>query len=221
MKGLELKNAQDNCIAIAGHDNTIEDVIVHNCKDTGIQITVGSDQAGQSPWGSNNTIKNCDSYSNADASGENADGFAAKLRIGPGNSFSGCRAWSNSDDGWDLFAANDVVKIDNCWAFGNGSGSQGDGNGFKLGGKSDGSTDEGGAAHLVSNCVSVGNKRGWGFTRNNNSSTPKVTSSFSASNNAGDCNPSDMCSGLKKSAMSTSDMQSAKRNADGSLPAAR
>ena len=65
---------------------------------------------------------NCDSYENLDqpTNGENADGFAAKLRIGPGNVFRGCRAWNNADDGWDFFASDDVVAIDNCWAFLNG-----------------------------------------------------------------------------------------------------
>ena len=89
----------------------------------------------------NNLVLNCDSYENLDqpTNGENADGFAAKLRIGPGNVFRGCRAWNNADDGWDFFASDDVVAIDNCWAFLNGkvvsgSNTAGDGNGFKLGG---------------------------------------------------------------------------------------
>ena len=29
-------------------------------------------------------------------------------------------AWANADDGWDLFASNDVVVIENSWAFSNG-----------------------------------------------------------------------------------------------------
>jgi hypothetical protein len=135
--------------------------------------------------------------------------------------FTGCRSWNNSDDGWDLFAANDVVTITNCWAFGNGYGSNGDGNGFKLGGASDGSADEGGAVHVVTGCAAVGNKVGAGYTRNNNSSMPKVTASFSANNKSGECKPAEMCQGLKTSTMSESEMASAKRAADGSLPASQ
>ncbi len=73
----------------------------------------------------------------------NADGFAAKLTSGEGNVFRGCIAYSNIDDGWDLFTKIETgpigaVVIDDCIAFRNGSLSDGsgngDGNGFKLGG---------------------------------------------------------------------------------------
>ena len=141
IKGLEIANAGDNCINISGSYNTVEDVIMHDCGDTGLQITVPDAEGANNALGANNTILNCDSYANLDTAtgGENADGFAAKLQIGPGNVFRGCRAWNNADDGWDFFAANDVVVIDNCWAFSNGktvsgkNNPQGDGNGFKLG----------------------------------------------------------------------------------------
>ena len=73
----------------------------------------------------------------------NADGFAAKLTSGVGNVFRGCIAYSNIDDGWDLFTKIEsgpigAVVIEDCIAFRNGSLSDGsgngDGNGFKLGG---------------------------------------------------------------------------------------
>jgi len=106
---------------------------LYNNNDTGIQISNG---------GSYNLVLNCDSYMNNDplTNGENADGFAAKLGIGPGNIFRGCRAWNNSDDGYDMYEAADTVLVDNCWAFRNGyniwgfQNFAGDGNGFKLGG---------------------------------------------------------------------------------------
>jgi hypothetical protein len=81
-------------------------VITHGCSDTGLQITANSSEAGDAMRAAYNTVINCDSYENYDEAnaGENADGFAAKLYIGPGNVFRGCRAWNNADDGWDLFA---------------------------------------------------------------------------------------------------------------------
>ena len=54
---------------------------------------------------------NCDSWHNYDSKsfngsddGGDADSFAAKLFPGPGTEFHGqCRAWTNSDDSWDLY----------------------------------------------------------------------------------------------------------------------
>ncbi|HEX2871958.1 MAG TPA: right-handed parallel beta-helix repeat-containing protein [Polyangiaceae bacterium] len=222
IKGLEIIKASDNCIAISGSNNTIEDVITHECGDTGIQITAPSSQATDQTRAANNTILNCDSWGNLDTAtgGENADGFAAKLRIGPGNVFRGCRAWNNADDGWDLFAADDVVKIENSWAFSNGkpiggSNPQGDGNGFKLGG-APGGAGEGGAVHLVSNSFGFENKA-CGFVRNNNPETPKLTG-CGAKSNGKDAYCSLTNSGEVTMSMSASAAIAAKRNADGSLP---
>src|SRR6185369_5490899 len=148
---IEIANAGDNGMLITGSNNTIEQVVLHDNGDTGLQITVSSALAGDNTRGANNLILNCDSFGNLDAAtgGENADGFAAKLRIGPGNVFRGCRAWNNADDGWDFFASDDVVTIEDSWAFLNGkvvsgSNSAGDGNGFKLGGAPNGA-GQGGA----------------------------------------------------------------------------
>src|SRR5262249_32194555 len=108
IRGVEIENAGDNGINLSGSHNTIENVILHNNGDTGLQITASSGPVDNTR-AAYNTILNCDSYENIDVAtgGENADGFAAKLRIGAGNVFRGCRAWNNADDGWDLFAAND------------------------------------------------------------------------------------------------------------------
>jgi hypothetical protein len=221
IKGLELKKAGDNCIAISGSNNTIEDVIVHECGDTGIQITAPSSQATDNTRAANNTILNCDSWGNLDSAtgGENADGFAAKLRIGPGNVFKGCRAWNNADDGWDFFAADDVVKIDSSWAFSNGkpiggSNPAGDGNGFKLGGAPNGA-GQGGAVHLVTNSFAFENKA-CGFVRNNNPEVPKLTACGAKDNKTAYCSLS--VSGEVSMTMSAASAITAKRNADGSLP---
>ena len=130
IKGIDVINAGDNCINIGGSHNTIEWVTVHGCCDGGLQITADSSQASDQTRAAYNTILNCDSYENYDKTtgGETADGYSAKLHIGPGNVFRGCRSWNNSDDGWDLFAADDVVSFDNCWAFLNGKLAGGGGN---------------------------------------------------------------------------------------------
>jgi len=176
VRGFEVKNANDNGIAISGSHNLVEDMITDFCGDTGIQITVPSAQASDLTRGANNTILNCDSHDNYDAAtgGENADGIDAKLDIGPGNVFRGCRSWNNSDDGYDLFGVTQVVTIDNCWAMLNGHISDGtkgpaaDGNGFKLGG------NHVPAVHVVTNSFSMTNDT-CGFTLNNNTAQPKLT----------------------------------------------
>jgi len=222
IRGLEIANAGDNCIAISGSNNVVDNVVTHDCEDTGLQITVGASQAGNDAYGANNLILNCDSYQNFDQAtgGENADGFAAKLRIGPGNVFRGCRAWNNADDGWDLFASNDIVTIDNCWAFSNGKvdgqNPAGDGNGFKLGGAPAG-TDQGGALHVVTHNASFEN-RACGFTRNNN--TQAVTASdCKVRDNPGGNYCAMSCSPMSGETTTAAQAKALPRNADGSLPA--
>ncbi len=164
--GLEVFGAGSFGIHITGDSNVIESCAVHNCRQAGIAI---------SQPGSGNLILNCDSYRNFDydpgthnTHGEDADGFGAKLGVGPGNVFSGCRAWENADDGWDLWKATNAVVITNCWAFRNGTNFMndprfsGDGNGFKLGGYYLP------GPHRVINCVAFDNPHN-GFDQNNNS----------------------------------------------------
>jgi hypothetical protein len=223
LKGFDVQKAGDNCIHISGSYNTIEWVATHGCCDSGLQITAGT--ASDATQAAYNTILNCDSYENYDVptSGENADGFAPKLHIGPGNVFRGCRSWNNADDGYDLFASDDIVVIDHCWAFLNGilaSGggtSAGDGNGFKLGGAATaGDAYEGGAPHQVSNSFSFENAH-CGFTRNNNTSVPVLTACGSRGDGTAYCsltNPSPV-----SFTMTGAQAKAVQRNADGSLPA--
>lgn len=160
VKGLEIRNAGDNGIYISSWYNVIEACRIYRCYDTGIQLSGGA---------SHNKIINCDSFENCDqhTNGENADGFAAKLSIGPGNEFHGCRAWGNADDGWDLYEGANTVIIDNCWTFRNGynvwgiATYTGDGNGFKLGGN----YIQG--PHIVTRSIAFDNKQK-GFDQNNN-----------------------------------------------------
>jgi len=227
LRGIEVMNAGDNCIHISGAHNTIEQVITHGCSDTGIQITANSSEAGDDTRAAHNTVLNCDSYENYDQAnaGENADGFAAKLYIGPGNVFRGCRAWNNADDGWDLFASDDVVVIENCWAMSNGkigpnqNNTNGDGNGFKLGGAAQaGDANMGGAVHVVKNCASFEN-RACGFVRNNNTQTPQLSMCGGRGDGKGL-----LCSlmnggGSLTVSMTAAEAIAAKRDADGNLPA--
>lgn len=163
IKGIDIFGAGDNGMFISGSNNLIEFCSFSECNDTGLQIGGG---------GNNNTILNCDSYNNADASLENADGFAAKLDAGTGNKFIGCRAWQNLDDGWDgyLRPANNITTThENCWAFRNGylkNGTigAGDGNGFKTGGSDDKLLSHNA---IYKNCVAAGNVFD-GFDHNSN-----------------------------------------------------
>lgn len=135
LKGLTVRNAGHNGINISGASNIIELCITCSNSNTGLHITGDTNT-------SYNLILNCDSFRNYDAPthGQNADGFTAKWIFGPGNMFSGCRAYENADDGWDFWMGTNTVIITNCWAFRNGTNIfgdaawQGNGNGFKLGG---------------------------------------------------------------------------------------
>ncbi|MCX7985141.1 MAG: right-handed parallel beta-helix repeat-containing protein [Bacteroidetes bacterium] len=122
------------------HHNIIEYCNFYENRDSGIQLK---------NLAAHNRIINCDSYFNRDASDGDADGFAPKLTVGDSNYFYGCRAWQNSDDGFDMYlkALEDgfpddmTTIIENCWVFSNGylkdgNPSKGNGNGFKLGGSS-------------------------------------------------------------------------------------
>lgn len=166
IKGLKITKAGDNGLRLNGDEcsnNIIEFCEFYENEDTGLQIDNGA---------LNNTIKNCDSYFNADALVENADGFACKLNAGTGNVFEGCRAWQNLDDGWDGYLKetdNITTSYINCWAFKNGTlkngnPSGGDGNGFKSGGSDNKLLKHNG---IYKNCISAYNPVK-GFDHNSN-----------------------------------------------------
>ena len=154
---------------VAGDYNIIRGVNTYLCGDTGLQIS-GTSTETYEKWPSYNLIENCTSYGNCDPAENNADGFAAKLTCGDGNVFRGCIAYSNIDDGWDLFAKAEsgpigVVVIENSIAYKNGSlldgSGNGDGNGFKLGG------DGIGIPHVLRNSIAFNNGTS-GVTSNSN-----------------------------------------------------
>lgn len=163
IKGIDIKGAGDNGMYINGSNNIIEFCSFYENHDTGLQLGGGA---------SNNQIINCDSYFNVDPGQGNADGFAPKLDVGTNNYFYGCRAWQNSDDGWDgyLRSSNDVnTTLEDCWCFNNGyladgTASSGNGNGYKMGGSDDKTLMHN---FILKNCIAFDN-RVKGFDQNNN-----------------------------------------------------
>jgi hypothetical protein len=161
MKGLVITKAGDKGVHVAGSHNIIEKTITHRNGDGGIKIDTGA---------SNNLVLNCDSYLNYDRAtrGKNADGFAAKHGLGKGNAFIGCRAWNNSDDGFDLMEAGTAVVLEHCWAWANGQNIwqdpnfNGNGVGFKLG--------DGPGEHVVVRCLAWANAKS-GFNIQGNTSS--------------------------------------------------
>jgi hypothetical protein len=115
--------------------------------------------------GSNyNYYLNCDAHHNADPhttpAYDGANGFGQTgYNTSTGTLYEGCRAWNNSDDGFDLYGVAGFVIFKNCWAFFNGYDDNfnelGNGNGFKLG-----PTIDLHNTHLrtVTNCISIKNK---------------------------------------------------------------
>lgn len=147
LKGLEVvgvqvpvvnSNTQSICFSNAGGSNNIyEQLSMHDGQGIGFYLTSGS----------NNLILNCDAYRNYDytsqagggRNGGNVDGFGNHPSVGSVNNvFRGCRAWFNSDDGYDCISAYESTVFENCWAFYNGYSpgfiNRADGNGFKAGG---------------------------------------------------------------------------------------
>ncbi len=178
-------------LQVSGSNNKIENCLFHHNRDSGLQISGGGDR--RADWAHDNLVLNCTSHDNYDdfrpKYGEDADGFAAKIQLGSGNVFSGCIAYCNSDDGWDLFAKddnfpNEACTIINCIAFGNGymsdgtTSKEGDGNGFKLGSK------DWAVPNRVMNCLAFDNV-GHGFTDNNNTAPIEIRKCTSYNNGKG------------------------------------
>ena len=171
VENIEITNTPDGQkgMQVAGNWNTISHVSAYNNGDTGIQIS-GSSSDSSKYWPHDNRVEYCISHDNCDLAQNNADGFGAKLTCGSGNVFYSCIAYSNIDDGWDLYSKIETgpigeVTIDSCIAYRNGSLSDGsgsgDGNGFKLGG------DGIAVNHILTNSISFSNTAN-GITSNSN-----------------------------------------------------
>ena len=130
IKDLTLRYSGKNNLYNEGSYCTFERLDIYGSSDTGCQMKKGG----------HNLIKNVDSHDNFDYKqmrtgengeeladfGGNADGFADKQFTGPGNHYIGCRAWNNSDDGWDFFQrvtqGNETI-IEDCICYQNGPAS--------------------------------------------------------------------------------------------------
>jgi MYXO-CTERM domain-containing protein len=151
LKGLEIANGK---VGASGshsysmlrtkgtHNNTFELLNIHHGFGPGLFIDDTKGTGGH-------LILNCDSHDNYDVNGsqgdgQNADGFGVHYQpyqTGATTIVRGCRAWWNSDDGYDLIDQEVPVLIDNCWVMGSGRANygttnpaDGNGNGFKMGG---------------------------------------------------------------------------------------
>lgn len=180
-RGLEICYAGDNAVKVEGSHQRFDQCVFHHNGDTGLQIGFG--HTDENPGGQLAAfveVVNCDSYLNydPDSNGGDADGFAAKMHCGQGIVFTGCRAWENSDDGWDLFETDYSVVISNCWTWKSGV-AQGNGNGFKLGGNGSGGDSKG--THYAYHCVAFGHKVN-GFTQNSHKDGLVVINCLSFSN---------------------------------------
>ena len=161
--------SQSECFRVVnGNRNRFEQLAMHDGMGIGWYLTDGS----------SNLVLNCDAYNNRGLdsfSHGNIDGFGChpSHTTGTGNVLRGCRAWFNSDDGYDLINAKAAVVFENCWAFYNGyftnfASSGGDANGFKSGGYGvNGSTTPPNPAprHVTRFCLAVRN-RASGFYAN-------------------------------------------------------
>jgi hypothetical protein len=195
VRGFELKhNLQIESTARLGYGLRVKQQVnyslferfnVHHCGGWGIILYAGASMSGYQS--TNNTFYRCDSHHHADRYSvdsygnpdpwEGADGFLINSYNGQNPTyrstniyFTECRAWMNSDDGWDNRLCNATIFYDRCWAFWNGfepgeteedsdsfvhpSGG-GDGYGFKLGSRYN--TDLTGVERTVTRCISFEN----------------------------------------------------------------
>jgi len=169
LKGLEMTGVQvtitghteSYCIYSRGNHNIFENISMHDNVGTGLRHYKGG----------YNLFLNCDAYKNwdnvsEDKLGSNTDGFGCHPDAGgKGNVFKGCRAWFNSDDGFDIIRSDESVVFDSCWSFYNGYSTSfeklGDGNGFKAGGYAYDTADKipnPVPKHVIKFCIAVGNK---------------------------------------------------------------
>ena len=125
-----------------------------------------------------NLVYRCDCYNLAGINSfsyGNADGFGCHVTAGgKGNIFRECRAWNDSDDGYDCINCYESVIFDHCWSYLNGN-NGGNGNGFKVGGWA--STAQNRIAdpipnHTVVGCFAVGNNGNAGFYANHQCAGP-------------------------------------------------
>lgn len=168
LKGLEIKgvlqgntlNHESWGVWINGSYNAIQQLNIHDIEGPGLFLYNGG----------HNLIVNTDSHDNYDpkssnGAGQNADGFGAHIKAdNPSNIFRSCRAWNNTDDGFDLINAYSAVTIEDSWAWHQGylpgtntAVAAGNGNGFKMGGFN-ATYVEDAPVHVIRRSVAFNNK---------------------------------------------------------------
>ncbi|XYH92822.1 right-handed parallel beta-helix repeat-containing protein [Sorangium sp. So ce1128] len=168
LRGLEIGNAKvggsgDHSYSLLrtkGSSNNIFELLhLHHAFGPGLFIDEGV---------GGNLVLNCDSHDNYDQNGsqgdgQNGDGFGVHYQTtGPSTTIRGCRAWNNSDDGYDYISHEVPVITEGSFAMSNGRGTEGNGNGFKVG------SSKTGIRHIVRNNVAWKNKAA-GFYANHSS----------------------------------------------------
>ncbi len=163
LRGLTIRNVEQAVGEIASSGiyvyrsnyNTFERIDCYNIAGIGF---VQRAYDGTSVTG--NKYINCDGYDNYDynsaTAGGDGDGFdfGRTYNITDSTILIGCRAWNNSDDGFDGYQTEGIIVYQDCWAFSNGY-DLGNGNGFKLG-KSDSAVSSVYIRQLF-NCISTVN----------------------------------------------------------------
>ncbi|MEP6654817.1 MAG: right-handed parallel beta-helix repeat-containing protein [Myxococcales bacterium] len=175
LKGLEIANVPTGSSGAhsisalrsrGASNNTYELLNIHHSFGPGLFLDGGN---------GGNLILNCDSHDNYDKNGsqgdgQNGDGFGVHYQMsGPSTIIRGCRAWLNSDDGYDFISQEVPVQVEHSWAIQNGytnggstSPSSGNGNGFKAG------SSKTGIRHILQNNLAWKNKEA-GFYANHSS----------------------------------------------------
>ena len=168
LKGFEVRNtpmvhnSNSGVFLYASKHIFLEQMESHHNAGPGFFANDGADDGG------GHIFLNCDAHDNYDPTGwqgdgENADGFGAhyqKPGQGDTTKFIGCRAWWNSDDGFDFINQEFPVVLENCYAMGNGYSDygtklpkNGNGHGIKMG-----ESTLGGGRHTIKFCVAWKNK---------------------------------------------------------------
>ena len=168
LKGFEVRNtpmkhnSNSGVFLYASKHIFLEEMDSHHNAGPGFFANDGAADGG------GHIFLNCDAHDNYDPTGwqgdgENADGFGAhyqKPGAGDTTKFIGCRAWWNSDDGFDFINQEFPVVLENCYAMGNGYSDYGRGNpkngngyGIKMG-----QSTYGTGHHTIKYCVAWKNK---------------------------------------------------------------
>lgn len=168
LKGFEVRNvpmihnSNSGIYILYSKHIFLEQIDCHHNSGPGFFVNDGRANSG------GHYFLNCDAHDNYDpygrqGDGENADGFGVHYQQpGEGDTtrFYGCRAWWNSDDGFDVINQEFPVVMENCYAALNGYSDYGtknppNGNGYGI---KMGQSTKGTGHHTITNCVAWKNK---------------------------------------------------------------